>query len=581
MDVQRLGATLVKAGFISNEQLAEALEEQKFNGLKLGSTLINLGFVQEEELVKFLSKRFNVPSINLSTARIGPEVIKLLPADIAVRHQVVPVRRRGRMLILAMLDPGDIAAMDDVKFATNLEIMPTVAAESAIKEALDKYYSVEKGVKIIKKEERNPLEELRMEELGEELEILEMGEVEGDVDISQLISAGGATPIVSLVNYLLTEATLKGASDIHIEPYEKLLRVRFRIDGMLREIISPSYRLKDAITSRIKIMTGTMDIAERRVPQDGRIKVKVRDKVIDLRVSIIPTLYGEKCVMRILDKSALMLDMADLGFEKEDLDRLLKAIAKPYGIVLVTGPTGSGKSTTLYSALNRLNTEGVHILTVEDPVEYNLMGVNQVQVNEDIGLNFSAALRAFLRQSPNIIMVGEIRDTQTAEIAVRAALTGHMVLSTIHTNDAPSTVNRLVDMGIEPFLVSSSLNLIQAQRLVRKICSKCKSPTTINPKLLKEAGIDPAEFEGVTIYEGKGCEECGNTGAKGRIAIFEVMDVSPQIREMILKSAITSELREVAQEQGMTSLREDAMRKLKRGLISIEEVIRETSSLSA
>ncbi|MFQ5905522.1 MAG: type IV-A pilus assembly ATPase PilB [bacterium] len=568
---------LVRAGLIDDKQLSTALSEQRASGGRIGSALTRLGFVSEDTLVKFLSEQFKVPAVDLSKDSIDPNAIGAVSAEMARRYEVVPINKRGRILTLAMANPSDVYALEDIKFHTGLEVEPVVAAESSIKKVLDRYYQVSTELEpVLQKTESEMMTAMEEMEGADDIEVLEMEEEEED--ISQLRASGKSAPVTKLVNFLITDAVRRGASDIHIEPYERLLRIRFRIDGVLHEVLSPPYRLKGAVTSRVKIMAN-LDIAERRIPQDGRIKVKVGQKTIDLRVSIVPTLYGEKVVMRILDKSGLMLDMTDLGFEQDDLKVFLKAIEQPYGIILVTGPTGSGKSTTLYSALSRLNTPDVHILTVEDPVEYNLRGINQVQTNEEIGLTFASALRAFLRQSPNIIMVGEIRDSETADIAVRAALTGHLVLSTIHTNDAPSTVNRLIDMGIEPFLVSASVTLIQAQRLVRKICPYCKEPVEPDYRLLEEAGIGREEIEGCTIYHGKGCQECGNSGYKGRIAIFEVMPVSPSVRELILKRSSNSAIQKAAKDEGMKTLREDVLLKLKKGITTMEEVLRQTASM--
>ncbi len=574
MTPDRISSALLRSNLISQEQLDKAIQEQDESQHSLTACLVRLGMLTEEELAGFLAEHFNTELVDLQPLEVDPDVLALVPADAAVRYQVFPVGRKGKKLTLAMSDPSDFFAIEDIRFITGLEVIPVVTTDTALRDALHDCYKVDTDLQTIQED----LSPEVFEESGE-LEVLESGEEPEDTDISRLIADGKSTPIVSLVNFLITDAVLKGASDIHIEPYERVLRARFRVDGVLREVMSPPFRLKDAIISRVKIMTGSMDIAERRVPQDGRIKVIVKDRLIDLRVSIIPTVYGEKCVMRILDKSALMLDMRDLGFETEVLERFEMALSKPYGIVLVTGPTGSGKSTTLYSALNKLNREDIHILTVEEPVEYNLKGINQVQVNEEIGLTFAAALRAFLRQSPNIIMVGEIRDSETAEIAIRAALTGHLVLSTIHTNDAPSTINRLIDMGIEPFLVASSLNLIQAQRLVRKICGHCKTPVEPDYRLLREAGINPEDLDHRPIFKGQGCQECGLTGYKGRIGLFEVMEITPEIRDLILKGVSSAEISGMAQQQGMTTLRQDAMRKLRNGEITLDEVIRETASI--
>jgi type IV pilus assembly protein PilB len=556
---------LIQAGVVTEKQLEEALKEQESTGDRLGSTLIKLGFISEETLAQFLSQQLRVPAVNLLEEEISPEVLPLISPEMAHRYQVVPLDRMGRLLTLAMVNPTDIYAIEDIKFHTGLEVSPAVATEGSVRKALDTYYAITTDVEAL----------VRKGQAQSDLELMET--VIEEEDISQLEASGKSAPVVKLVNFLITNAVNKRASDIHIEPYEKVLRVRFRVDGVLTEVMSPPYRLKGAITTRVKVMA-SLDIAERRVPQDGRIKVRVGEKVIDLRVSVVPTLYGEKVVMRILDQSSLMLDMTDLGFEEDTLERFLTAIESPYGIVLVTGPTGSGKSTTLYSALNRLNNTSVHILTVEEPVEYNLRGINQVQVNEEIGLTFASALRAFLRQSPDIIMVGEIRDTETAEIGVRSALTGHLVLSTIHTNDAPSTINRLIDMGIEPFLVAASLNLIQAQRLVRRICPKCRVKVEVPPRVLREAKIDPDEVRGHT-WRGEGCSECGHFGYKGRIALFEAMPITSEIRNLILSRASTAAIMAKAKEAGMRTLREDGLMKVKRGITTIEEVIRETASI--
>jgi len=568
---EKIGNLLIDANLITEEQLYKALDEQKKTGDKIGASLIKLGFIEDGELVKFLSKQFKIPPVKLDDEKKEASLISLISAELAHRYEVFPVKKIGKTLMLAMSNPSDIYAMEDVGFNTGLDILPRVASSIEIKKALNQYYPVSKAVSSIKEFE---------EELQDDFELVdgEYEEEDTQVDISKLEASGKSAPVIKLVNFLITDAVKVGASDIHIEPYEKLFRVRFRIDGVLQEVMSPPMRMKTAIVSRVKIMS-RLNISERRIPQDGRINVKVGVKVIDLRVSIVPTLFGEKVVMRILDKSSLMLDMKDLGFEEESLRKFIQAIEEPYGIVLVTGPTGSGKSTTLYSALSRLNTKEVQIITAEDPVEYNLKGINQVQVNEEIGFTFAEALRSFLRQSPNIIMVGEIRDNETAEIAVRAALTGHLVLSTIHTNDAPSTVNRLVDMGIKPFMVAASLNLIQAQRLVRKICSECKEEVEPDPVLLREANIDPTLLEGKKVYRGRGCARCNQTGYKGRIAITEVLPITPIVRELILKNSPAAAIREGAKGEGMHTLRDDALVKVKKGITTLEEVTRETASL--
>ena len=579
----RIGDILVRSGVITQEQLEKALERQRKTGKRLGSVLVELGFITEEELLKFLSDRFRVPAMNVTEDQVDENVLSLIPRDMAQRHMILPIRREGRKLILGMVDPADLYAMEDVRFKTGFDVEPVVMSESNMIRLLDKFYPVSKEMKVVGEEEESIADDI---DTLMEMEIAEEEEEEGELEtltVGEEVAVPSvdmrSAPVIHLVNKIITTAVKMGASDIHIEPFEKLLRVRFRVDGVLQEFISPPYTLAGAIVSRIKIMTGTMDIAERRKPQDGRIKMKVGNKVVDFRVSIVPTIFGEKVVMRILDKSALMLDLTQLGFSEKGLERFLEAIRQPYGIVLVTGPTGSGKSTTLYSALSNLNRPEVQIVTVEDPVEYNIEGINQVQVNEEIGFTFASALRAFLRQSPNIILVGEIRDSETADIAIRAALTGHLVLSTIHTNDAPSTVNRLVDMGIEPFLLSASLNLIQAQRLVRKVCKNCKKEVKYPPKVLQEAGIDPEVLEGATVYEGEGCNVCNYTGYKGRIAITEVMPITPELRELILRNATTDEIRKLAREQGMMTLREDAVEKMKQGLTTLEEVVSVTAAV--
>ena len=568
---EKIGEMLMKAGMITDEQLRNALEEQKKTGDKIGSTLLKLEYVEAGTLVNFLSKQFKIPPIDLNNIKVDSALVSLVDAEIANRYEVFPVKKTGKMLFLAMSNPSDIYAIEDISFSTGLDILPRIASALEIKKLLNKYYPVSKEISSIKEFE---------EELGDEFELVDgsFDEEEEKVDISKLEASGKSAPVIKLVNFLITDAVKRGASDIHIEPYEKLFRVRFRIDGVLQEVMAPPLRMKLAIMSRVKIMA-SLNISERRIPQDGRINVRVGRKVIDLRVSIIPTLYGEKVVMRILDKSSLMLDMKDLGFEEEPLRKFINAIEQPYGIVLVTGPTGSGKSTTLYSALSRLNTKEVQIITAEDPIEYNLKGINQVQVNEEIGFTFAYALRAFLRQSPNIVMVGEIRDSETAEIAVRAALTGHLVLSTIHTNDAPSTINRLVDMGIPPFMVAASLNLIQAQRLVRKICAECKEAVDPEKLLLREANIDPKLLEGQKVYKGKGCAKCNQRGYKGRIAITEVLPITPGIRELILQNSPAATIREQAKKEGLNTLRDDALIKVKNGITTLEEVVRETASL--
>jgi len=518
-----------------------------------------------------LSRQYGVPSINLKYYEVDPSVIRLIPQDTAVRYQVVPLSRVGSTLTIAMTDPTNVFAMDDIKFMTGFNIEPVVAPESAVNEAISKFYgeaqSVEELTKVMK------------DLAGEEAADLELAAEEQEMDLAALERAAEEAPIIKLVNLVLTDAVKRGASDIHIEPYEKELRVRFRVDGILQEVMNPPLKLRDAIASRIKIMS-KLDISEKRLPQDGRIMIKYRKgggiKELDFRVSTVPTLHGEKIVMRLLDKENLRLDMTKLGFERESLDKYERSILRPYGMVLVTGPTGSGKTNTLYSSVARLNTIETNIMTAEDPVEFQLQGINQVQMKEQIGLNFAAALRAFLRQDPNIILVGEIRDFETAEIAVKAALTGHLVLSTLHTNDAPSTISRLMNMGVEPFLVATSVNLICAQRLVRRVCQECKEPLEIPLQALIDAGYTPEEAGSTVIYHGRGCAKCNKGGYKGRVGLYEVMEITDDLRELILVGASAVELKKKALEQGMISLRRSGLTKVALGQTTLEEVVRET-----
>ena len=562
----RLGELLVREKLISPLQLQKAMETQRSTGGRLGHQLTKLGYIEENELTAFLSKQYGVPSINLSDFEIEAEVLKLIPKEVVVRHQVIPINKSGNTLIVAMADPSNIYAVDDIKFITNFNIDVVVASEGQIAEAIEKYYT------------SNVTFEDVMIDFNSGEEDLELSsDVDEDINVLDLEKSAGDAPVVKLVNLVLLDAIRKGASDIHIEPYEKQLRIRYRIDGMLYEVMKPPLRLKHAITSRLKIMS-SLDIAERRLPQDGRIKLKMgKGKEMDFRVSICPVLWGEKTVMRLLDKSNLQLDMTKLGFEESILRSFKEAINKPYGMILVTGPTGSGKTTTLYSTLSELNKSTHNISTAEDPIEYNLYGINQVQMHDEIGLNFSAALRCFLRQDPDIIMVGEIRDFETAEIAVKAALTGHLVLSTLHTNDAPSTVSRLLNMGIEPFLVASSVNLIGAQRLVRKLCADCKAPVEVTRQQLIDIGIPPEEADSVKPMRGQGCRTCNNTGYKGRIAVYEIMVANDEVKEFVLNGASTLELKREAIRQGMKTLRMSALTKFREGMTSLEEVVRVTA----
>ncbi|MBN1885797.1 MAG: type IV-A pilus assembly ATPase PilB [Candidatus Krumholzibacteriota bacterium] len=549
---------LLDSSLISKDQLELAVSEQGRSGGSLGYNLVKTGAISEQAFSEFLSQLYQVPAVDLDDLQPADHSVELIPSEVATKFQVVPVSREGRILTVAMANPDNIFAIDDIKFITGLEVRPVVATETAIKRAIDRFY-----------DSADSLAEV-MRDMEEDFEIVE--DVDDDLGLAE--AQNEDAPVVKLVNTLISDAVNKGASDIHIEPFEKQLRVRFRIDGMLHEMMSPPIKMKGAMISRLKIMA-ELDIAEKRVPQDGRIKIRIGSKQIDLRVSTLPTIFGEKVVMRILDKSNLEIDLTKLGFQPEALDVLNKAIESPYGMVLVTGPTGSGKTTTLYSALAKINLPESNIMTAEDPVEYNIDGINQVNVHEEIGLTFASALKAFLRQDPNIVMVGEIRDLETASIAVKAALTGHLVLSTLHTNDAPSTINRMIDMGIEPFLVASSTNLIQAQRLIRRLCPQCKKEKEIHPEAMRELGI--ANAQPFTIYEPIGCPKCSGTGYKGRTGLYEVMPISEEVRQMILDRASTTEIKQQAVKEGMLTLRADGILKLKEGITSLEEVLRETT----
>jgi type IV pilus assembly protein PilB len=577
----RIGELLLKEKRITPAQLQEALNYQKANGGKIGYNLVKLGFVKDEEITALLSKQYGVPSINLAQFEIDPAVIRLIPAETTTKYQIIPLSRSGATLTIAMTDPTNVFAMDDIKFMTGYNVEPVVASEGAVAEAIAKYHGAAKPAAAQASttsalDLANKLTEDHHPTADGEVEVLE--ELE-ELDIAALERQSGEAPVIRLVNLMLMSAIQKGASDIHIEPYEREFRVRFRIDGILYTVMTPPMKFRDAITSRLKIMA-KLDIAEKRLPQDGRIKIRFNDagqsKEMDFRVSCLPTLFGEKLVLRLLDRSKLMLDMTKLGFESESLSKFETAILKPWGMCLVTGPTGSGKTNTLYSAISRLNQPDTNIMTAEDPVEFNLPGVNQVQVRDNIGLNFAAALRSFLRQDPNIILVGEIRDFETAELAVKAALTGHMVLSTLHTNDAPSTVSRLMNMGIEPFLVASSVNLICAQRLVRRVCAKCKAKSPLPVTALEEVGFSPDLASSVVPMKGSGCDTCNGTGYKGRVGLYEVMEITDEIRELILVGASALELRRKAADDGMLSLRQSGLRKIADGVTTIDEVVRET-----
>ena len=566
---QRLGDLLVKEKIITAEQLAEAVKTQKENNCRLGSALVKLGFLTDGDVTNFLSRQYGVPAINLSYFEIDPAVVKLIPYETAKRYQILPLSRVGASLTIAMVDPTNVFAMDDIKFMTGFNIEPVVASESSILEGIDKAYGAKK----------EDLEHVMMSMSETDEADVEVQTEQEEMGLADLERAADEAPIVKLVNAVLSEAVTRGASDIHMEPYEREFRVRFRVDGVLQPIMTPPLKYKDAITSRLKIMS-KLDISEKRLPQDGRIMLKIniggRKRQLDFRVSTLPTLWGEKIVLRLLDKENLRLDMTKLGFEPESLVKFEKAILKPYGMVLVTGPTGSGKTNTLYSSISRLNTVDTNIMTAEDPVEFQLAGVNQVQMKEQIGLNFAAALRAFLRQDPNIILVGEIRDFETAEIAIKAALTGHLVLSTLHTNGAPETITRLMNMGIEPFLVATSVHLICAQRLVRRICRDCSETVEVPVQALLDEGFTPEEAKTVKIQKGRGCAVCNNTGFKGRAGLYEVMEVDDEIRELVLVGASAVELKKKAIEQGMITLRRSGLIKVAAGITTLEEVARET-----
>ena len=564
MQSSRLGEILVANNLITREQLAKALEEQKQSGgqSRLGTILIKHNLISEQALTSFLSKQYGVPTVNLSDFEIDPTIIKIIQPDVIQKYQVIPINRAGSTLIVAVADPSNLFAIEDIKFMTGYNVEMVVASESDIKKAIDKYYDQSASLADV---------------MGDmDLDDVEVVETDEDVDIDAMAQATEDAPVVRMVNAILQDAIKKQASDIHIEPYEKIFRVRYRIDGVLYEAMQPPLKLKNAIISRVKIMA-SLDIAERRLPQDGRIKIKLGGgKDMDFRVSVLPTLFGEKVCLRLLDKSNLQTDLTRLGYEPDSLENFKREIHKPFGMVLVTGPTGSGKTVSLYSAIAELNKVSENISTAEDPVEFNFAGINQVQMHEDIGLNFAAALRSFLRQDPDIIMIGEIRDFETAEIAVKAALTGHMVLSTLHTNDAPSTINRLLNMGIEPFLVSSAVNLITAQRLARRVCAQCKEPEIIPIQALIDAGVAPDEAPDYVCYKGKGCDLCNNTGFKGRVGFYQVMPMLDEIRELILNGANTAEIKRESMRLGIKTMRQSGLTKLKEGVTSFEEVLRVT-----
>ncbi|MDH4230266.1 MAG: type IV-A pilus assembly ATPase PilB [Nitrospirota bacterium] len=553
---QHLTQRLIEGALITEEQHKQVLAAMEREEGRYFPTLLKLNLCTEEKLMQFLSQYFRLPFVDLKKIKVDPQVIKQIPMEVVKKYRTVPVKRVGNRLTVAMEDPTDVFAIDDIKFMTGYEIEPVLASPLAIGEAMDTYY-----------DSANQFEEV-MKGIDENDDVETVDEMNMEDD-------GGNTaedaPVVKLVNLILAEAIKRGASDIHIEAYEKKFRVRYRVDGTLYEIMNPPMRMRPALTSRLKIMSN-LDISERRIPQDGRIKLKLKDREVDLRVSTLPCLFGEKIVMRILDKGNLTLDISKLGFPEKGYQDFLRAITSPFGMVLVTGPTGSGKTTTLYSALHHVNDTETNIMTAEDPVEYNLFGVNQVHVKEDVGLSFPAALRSFLRQDPDIIMVGEIRDGETAEIAIKAALTGHLVLSTLHTNDAPATIARLLNMGVEPFMVGSSVIMVLAQRLARRICKECKEPMALDKAALVKVGLTPQAAEKVTVYHGKGCPNCNNTGYKGRVALYEIMLIDDAIREQIYKGANTDQLKKVAIARGMETLRMNGIRRMIEGITTLDEV---------
>jgi type IV pilus assembly protein PilB len=569
--VRRLGDLLVAEGLITAEQLRQALGEQKGKADKLGSILVRLGALSEEQLIGFLSRQYGIPSITLANLDVDGETLRLVPAHIAKKYEVLPVKRIGGTLTLAMSDPTNVFALDDVAFMTNLQILPVVAPQAAIRKAIERTYEEATNAPSM----TDMMTEITGD--GGNVEVVDDEQAGAQVDVFELKESADEAPVVKLVNMVLVDAIRKGASDLHWEPYEKVFRVRFRIDGVLHEMLSPPKRLEPAIISRLKIMSN-LDISERRLPQDGRIKLRYGAREIDFRVSVLPTIFGEKAVLRILDKESLQLDLTKLGFDPWSYEKFNHAIHQPYGMVLITGPTGSGKTTSLYSAIATINSPEHNIMTAEDPVEYNLKGVNQVQVNEGVGRTFAAVLRSFLRQDPDVILVGETRDLETAQISIRAALTGHLVFTTLHTNDCPSTVARLVDMGVQPFLLSSALLLILAQRLGRRICKDCKEGFDGHEDDLVPYGHVAQGLGKVTFYKGKGCQTCNFTGMKGRVAIYEVMPVTEDLRTVILKNGTTSEIREMAQTQGMKTLRQSGLMKVIEGTTTVEEVLRVTLS---
>jgi len=567
-----LGELLLREKLINPEQLKSALELQKKNGYSLSSALVNLGYISEEEIAKALSRQLGYPYIDLNQFDVYPDVIKLIPMEIANKYMIMPIHRIRSFLTLAMVDPTDLDIIEDIRFRTGLSIQPVIASESGIMNAISKYYGSSDSLRV-----KKILDEI---ELAQDTTVNIIEEEEEDYDIEELVHSTEEAPIITLVNTVFIDAIKKGASDVHFEPYERSFRVRYRLDGTLHEMMNLATKFKNPVISRVKILSN-MDIAEKRLPQDGRLKMRVKlengaRKEVDMRISSVPTIFGEKIVARILDREMLKLDLTKLGFEQKSLDIFKRGIAHPWGIILVTGPTGSGKTNTLYSAISTLNSMEKNIITAEDPVEFHIPGISQVQMKEEIGLTFSSALRSFLRQDPDIMLVGEMRDFETVDIAIKAALTGHLVFSTIHTNDAASTIARLVNMNVEPYLIADSVIMIVAQRLVRRLCKKCRVKQKISPEALVDVGFSPEEAKNVSVYKPHGCSVCNNTGYKGRIGLFEVMEVTDDIKDLILNRAQSYQIKKKAIEQGMTTLRQSGLIKIKEGITSLEEVLRET-----
>ncbi len=568
-----LGDLFVREKVLNKKQLKTAQSFQKKNEVSMGSAIVSLGYLSEEEVAQILSREYGYPFIDLDQFEVYPDVLDLISLDVAKKYMVMPIHLNRNCLTLAMMDPTDLEAVEDIKFRTGLSLQPVIASETAITNAIQQYYGTSDALRL-----RQVVDEIEQAE-DSSIYIVEEEEEE-EFDVEELTAATGEAPIITLVNSILIDSIKKGASDVHFEPYEKTFRIRYRLDGTLYEMMNLAQRFRNAVISRIKILSN-MNIAEKRLPQDGRMKMKIKlengkRKEVDMRVSSVPTMFGEKIVIRILDREMLKLDMTYLGLEKESLDIFSRGIKKPWGIILVTGPTGSGKTNTLYSAISTLNTIEKNIMTAENPVEFYLAGINQVDIKDEIGLSFSTSLKSFLRQDPDIMLVGEMRDFETVDIAIKAALTGHLVFSTIHTNDAASTINRLMNMDVEPFLIADSVTMIVAQRLIRRLCKKCRVKQNITPEALVDIGYTPEEAKSVKAYKPYGCGDCNNTGYKGRVGLFEVMNSTDEIKDLILAKAQSREIKAKAIEQGMITLRRSGLLKIKQGITSIEEVLRET-----